>query len=101
MNEKGAAAFPAPSAATSTTAAAGELLSNPFSGSPAIPCTTERRHPSERIRPGDSVRDMSEGQRTGVVKSTAGFWAYVQWNDGPSETMAFGYLERIPGDLAT
>jgi hypothetical protein len=82
-------------------------------GLPGIPVTTDKRHPSERIRPGDHVRDMSETQRTGIVdfvthvevRDRRGWvsitdWAMVLWNDGASEDMLWGSLERIPAAIS-
>lgn len=85
----------------------------PPAAAPATPVTTERRTPETRIQPGDHVRDMSEGQRTGIVdvitkiemrdrRGWASFasWATVQWSDGGSEELLWGFLERIPAAVA-
>lgn len=92
-NEKDAGSHPPVTAS----AEAGGLAHT--TGLPATPVTTERRHPADRIMAGDYVRHC-DGQREGIVKASSGYFATVQWTEGGEETLAWGYIERVPAAVA-
>lgn len=69
-------------------------------GLPATPVTTERRTPATRIQAGDHCRHV-DGLRDGLVTATDGLTAIVQWTEGGSESLAWGYIEKIPTALET
>lgn len=100
MNDKGADGPPVSAPPAAGVRPAAEAGGSTTHGSPATPVTTERRTPETRIQPGDHVRDMSEGQRTGIVKATLGYRATVQWSDGAEQDLMWGYLERVPAPMA-
>lgn len=71
----------------------------PAAAPAAHPVTTERRHFGERIRAGDRVRHI-DGMREGLVTSTLGYTATVQWTAGEEEHLQWGFIERVPSAVA-
>ncbi len=67
---------------------------------PSSPVHTLRRHPSERVLPGDRVRHIDgvrEGVCVGILDETG--HRVVDWDTGQRETLLAGYLERVSGSL--
>ena len=60
------------------------------------PVTTSRRHPDERVMPGDRARhiDGREGLCIAILDETGE--RVMDWDAGGREALLPGFLERLP-----